>query len=273
MCNQKIWFKRWITEGYSVRQLSKQSGLSLKKMKEIKSYWMSQEPPTLTTSFETARYLIFDATYFNHERCVMVIRDSESRKVISTQYAVREDYAHTIDWFRYLQRQGLTPYSVTMDGQLKVIRAMTEVWSACIIQRCTYHIQQQGESWLRRYPKTQLARDLKSIIHKLSSIDTEHDRDIWHELFLSWRAFYSQQLQLLNPKDAIEGDTIHAYRVIENAYPNMFHYLTEKRVPRTSNALEGYFSHLKRLYRNHAGLRKIHLNQYLSWYIFFKNMS
>lgn len=258
-------------EGYSLRQLSIQTGFSVRKLKDIKSYWLSQDPPTITTSFVTNKYLIFDATYFNHERCMMVIRDSETKKVIATKYAVREDYDHTRSWFSELQTRGLNPYSITMDGQIKVIDALLEVWPTCIIQRCIYHIQRQGEAWLRRFPKTQLARDLKHILRLLANVDTTKDADRWFDTFLSWKEYYSDEIGLLSSKDRVESDTKKAYRVIDNAHSNMFHYLCNKKIPKTSNALEGYFSHLKRLYRNHAGLRRKHLNQYLSWYTYFKN--
>lgn len=201
----------------------------------------------------------------------MAIQDSDTRKIIAAQYALRESYASTIDWFRELHGQGLDPHAVTMDGQLKVIEAIREVWPHCLIQRCIYHIQRQGEMWLRRYPKTQLAKDLKHILHTLPSIKTADDQLQWHKSFDDWKEHYRTEMLLLSSRDKVEGDIIRAYRVIDHAYPHMFHYLCDASIPATSNALEGYFSHLKRLYRSHAGLWKAHLNQYLGWYIYFKN--
>lgn len=270
--NQKVWFTRWITEGYSVRQLVLQSGLSYKKITQIKAYWLTQSPPPLTPSFTQYKYLIFDATYFNHERCVMVLQDSSTHTVIAAHYALNESYVSTIDWLGDLCAQGLHPCAVTMDGQLKVIRAISEVWPQCLIQRCTYHIQRQGEMWLRRYPRTSLAKDLKDILHQLPFIRAKEGQVQWHTSFMQWKEHYSTDIVLLSSKDKVEADIIRAYRVIEHAYPHMFLYLQDNAICSTSNALEGYFSHLKRLYRNHAGIRKAHLNQYLAWYIYLKNL-
>jgi transposase-like protein len=41
--NQEIWFNWWIKEGLSVRKISRISGYSPFKIKQIKNYWLKQE--------------------------------------------------------------------------------------------------------------------------------------------------------------------------------------------------------------------------------------
>jgi len=59
--------------------------------------------------------------------------------------------------------------------------------------------------------------------------------------------------------------------LIANALPDMFHYLDDKHVPVTTNALEGFHSRLKADYRRHRGLSKEHRTKYIQWYCFFEN--
>ncbi len=54
------------------------------------------------------------------------------------------------------------------------------------------------------------------------------------------------------------------------ALPDMFYYLDDPAISSSTNGLEGYFSRLKGHYRQHRGLSRQKLNNYFSWYLFFK---
>jgi hypothetical protein len=250
--------------------MSQQSPWSQSKLKRIKNYWLNQAPPCQKTKLEDYRCLVFDGTYFNKEDCLMIFWDSELHQPLAPKIAGKESYFNTIYWFKELKRQGLKPVSITMDGQTQVIKAIRETWPDCLIQRCLYHIQRQSEMWLRRYPRTALAFDLKLIVQQLNKIKAVSHKKLWWRRYQQWKQRYSFQIRLLDPKHKVESDTIKAYRMIENAYSNMFHFLDNQRIPSTSNGVEGYFSHLKRLYRQHAGLRRPNLKNYLLWYVYLK---
>lgn len=53
------------------------------------------------------------------------------------------------------------------------------------------------------------------------------------------------------------------------ALPDMFYYLDDPAVPISTSGLEGYFSRLKRHYRQHRGLSKLKLKSYFQWYHYF----
>jgi len=58
---EKHWFKLWVCEGYSIRQLSHISGHSQFKLKQIKNYWLSKEPPALLNiNYNEIKYLLID---------------------------------------------------------------------------------------------------------------------------------------------------------------------------------------------------------------------
>jgi hypothetical protein len=54
------------------------------------------------------------------------------------------------------------------------------------------------------------------------------------------------------------------------ALPDMFHYLDDPAIPITTNGIESYISRLKSHYRQHRGLSKNKLENYFSWYLFYK---
>ena len=62
-----------------------------------------------------------------------------------------------------------------------------------------------------------------------------------------------------------------SYTTIKRALPNMFHYLSNAKIPRTTNGIEGYFSHLKNHLDIHRGLTVKHRINFIKWYIYFTN--
>ena len=62
-------------------------------------------------------------------------------------------------------------------------------------------------------------------------------------------------------------------RHIENALPDMFYYLDDKNIPKTTNGLEGRFNFLKHHLNSHRGLSKSKRKNYFDWYLSTKFIS
>ena len=62
-----------------------------------------------------------------------------------------------------------------------------------------------------------------------------------------------------------------SYSSIKSALPNMFHYLKNANIPRTTNGIEGFFSHLKNHLDIHRGLTTKNRMNFIKWYIFLTN--
>ena len=62
---EHVWFKRWIVEGYSVRQLTQQSEHSRNKLYRVINHWLSKIPPEYELTLEKHQYLIFDGTFLH----------------------------------------------------------------------------------------------------------------------------------------------------------------------------------------------------------------
>jgi hypothetical protein len=61
-----------------------------------------------------------------------------------------------------------------------------------------------------------------------------------------------------------------SYFTIKRALPNMFHYLTNSKIPSTTNGIEGFFSHLKNHLDLHRGMTIKHRANFIKWYIYQK---
>lgn len=56
-----------------------------------------------------------------------------------------------------------------------------------------------------------------------------------------------------------------------NAIPHLFSYINDCEIPKTTNELEGYFTHLKEKLTLHKGLRFEKRKSFIKWYLHFKN--
>lgn len=173
---QQSWFKLWINEGFSIRQIMSISGHSASTLKRINRHWLEQPIPTENYDLRRIKHLLLDGTYFRHEHCLIVFMDNESGKIIGHRYCGRENYESVLELAAMLKAKGLCPISVTLDGHQGVIRALKETWPDIKIQRCLYHIEHQGQMWLRTYPKTEAGKALKALLGGLAHIITSDGR-------------------------------------------------------------------------------------------------
>ncbi|MCX6011841.1 MAG: transposase [Chloroflexi bacterium] len=199
------------------------------------------------------------------------LMDATNQKIIETRYVKKESYKDTYPWFMSLKQRGLEPEFITTDGELSIMSAMRLVWPQAILQRCLYHIQHEGMRWLRSYPKTEAGKELRDMLSRLSWIKTIQERDAFIKSYRSWLNKYRSFVSSLSPTTVAHKDLKKTMSLINNALPDIFHYLDDQNIHSTTNALEGFHSRLKLAYRRHRGLSKDHRISYLRWYCYFTN--
>ncbi len=197
--------------------------------------------------------------------------DAINQRIISHAYTKKEGYTSAYSLFSSLRDEGLNPHYITMDGEKSVIRAINEVWPQTYIQRCLYHIQREGMRWLRTYPKTQAGKDLRRLLMTLCKINSCEGRDEFVTRYLMWLDQYRDFVLSLPRREIAFKDLRKTMVLIYNALPDMFHYLSDKNIHKTTNTLESFYSRLKADYRKHRGLTEKHKISYLSWYCYFYN--
>jgi transposase-like protein len=258
-------------EGYSVRQLSQQSGHSTNRLYRIINHWLSMKQPQDEGSLAQYRYLIFDGTFLHRPVSLVAIMDAGSKKVISGKYGVSENSERQlVSFFQPLIESGLQPISCTVDGNPQASRVLRKLWPDIITQRCLVHIQRQGLVWCRTYPKTVYARRLRDIFLQVTRIRTKVERDRFLELVEQWEEKYGQSIASRHERGRVFSDIKRARSMLLKALPNMFHYLYNPDISFTTNGLEGYFSRMKNHYRQHRGLMKSKLPNYFDWYIYLR---
>jgi transposase-like protein len=215
--------------------------------------------------------MVYDATYFHKDGCLLNLMDATNQRIVAHRYVHKESFREAYPWFLDLRRQGLSPSFITTDGEISVLRAMKAVWPQAKKQRCLYHLQHEGMRWLRTYPKTEAGKALRTILSTLSSVRTVQEKDSFINGYQYWLSQY-KDYALWKAGPTVAGKDLRRTMVlINNALPDMFHYLEDRKVHATTNALEGFHSRLKGDYRRHRGLTKEHRIQFINWYCYFKN--
>ena len=271
--NEREWFRLWIAEGYSARQLADQSGHSPAKLYRIINYHLPQPAPLMLNDLRQCRHLILDGTYLHRPQTLIALMDGERNNVICGRYPVSESSEGQLTAFLGpLKNKGLRPRSFTVDGNPNVTRVLRKLWPGVRVQRCLIHIQRQGLSWCRTSPKTTYARKLRQLFRRVAKIRTSVDRDRFLQGVRQWEQAYFSLMQ--RPEAGkVFSDIKRAWSMLRRALPDMFHYLDDPGIPISTNALEGYFSRLKDHYRRHRGLNPKKRNNYFQWYFYFSQKS
>lgn len=268
---ERVWFERWIIEGYSVRQLCDQSGYSSSKIYRIINYWLSNPPKIDNTALLDCKYATFDGTFLHRPNSIVVLMDAQSNILLDGKFGIRENSDHQLrSFFQPIKNIGFSPKSFTLDGNPNVIRVLRNMWPETVIQRCLVHIQRQGLMWCRRFPKRTDAKHLRQLFRKITYIKTFKERDKFISDIEAWEQKYGCRLASRPERGKVFSDIKRARSMLLKALPDMFHYLDIAGVPKTTNGLEGYFSRLKQNYRNHRGLKPKKRANYFKWFFILK---
>jgi len=234
---------------------------------------LSKEPPApLQRTYKSIDYLVFDGTYFHKDGCLALFMNNASGKPIQITYIKRENYENVFPIITKMRDKGICPIAITTDGHPSVLRALKEIWPETILQRCLFHIQNQGLMWLRTFPKTDSGKELRSLYSTIARIHNAEEMMTFKINYSKWYLKHKKRIYSLPSNLVAFKDLKRAMSLVNNALPNMFHFITNKNIASTTNILEGFFSQLKHQYRNHRGLSENHKISYLKWFCYFKTL-
>lgn len=251
-------------EGYTVKQLVRESGHSRWKIQKILHWYLDHPPagPALTE----VKQCIIDGTYLDRKTGIVVVMDGSKHAIIYGRFGITEGPRGMAVLCHELVRRGCQPLSATIDGSPSVRQALLTCWPRLIIQRCIVHVQRQGLMWCRRYPKSTAAKRLRKIFLKVTDIDSCKERDNFLSEVEAWERRFGPSIASAKETGWVMSDLKRARSMLLKALPNMFHFLDDPRIPDTTNALEGYFSRLKDRYHDHRGLSPERRAAYFQWY-------
>ncbi len=274
--NREVWFREWIVGKQTFAQLVAKSGYSERTLKYYFYDYLACYPQWNIQRREKVNLLI-DGTYFSNKVCLVLYRDNTVKATVLYRLTDGEWEEELREDLENLQQAGIVIESVTCDGLSNILKAVRKSSPETIIQRCLAHIERETKIWLTKQPQSEAGYKLKQIIQCLSKITNREQWGYWIVAVVRW---YEEYKDFVNEK-TYKPDTNRywfthrnvrkAFIHIKRALPDMFHYLDNPRIPKTTNGLESFFGHLKQNISLHRGLSKEHYKNYIKWYLYFKS--
>ena len=207
--------------------------------------------------------LLIDGTYFSNDICLIVYRDNTIKFTQLYRLTSGEYYREIKEDLDNLQSLNINIESITCDGHRAILKAIKLSCKDVILQRCVVHIERECRIWLTTNPKSITGSELLLIIKKLSLVKNHYQSHQWIMELYNW---YEKHKDFVNEKSySIDTNRYwykhktvrRAFVHIKNALPNMFQYLFNERVPKSTNGLESFFGHLKSHLLLHKKLYKM----------------
>jgi len=274
--NREIWFREWIVGKQTFSQLVSKSGHSERSLKRYFYDYLNRYPVWHISTSSRVNLLI-DGTYFANKICLILYRENNIKATLFYRLSDGEWEEELREDINNILSLGIIIESVTCDGLRNILRAIRKSSPETIIQRCLAHIQRESLIWLTKRPKSNAGVELRKIVRLLHTID---NRDKWGYWVVDIMLWYEKYKDFVNTKTYkpytkrywfTHKNVRKAFIHIKRALPDMFHYLDNSRIPKTTNGLEAFFGHLKQNISIHRGLSKEHYKNYLKWYLFFKS--
>lgn len=210
--------------------------------------------------------------------CLVLYRDETVRTTLFYRLTDDEWEDQIREDIENLQLAGIEIESVTSDGGRNIIKAVKKACPNAVRQRCLAHIQRECLIWITKHPQSEAGQELRKIVCQICAIKTNNDKLQWVSDFNSWCVKYEEYLNEKTFKEESHREWYthkmvrRAYVHIKKALPDMFRFLENSRIPKTTNALESFFGHLKENITLHRGMSYKHYQNYVKWYLYFRNM-
>lgn len=274
--NRFKWFKDWVLGRQTILQISHQSGYSPRTLQSYFDLYLSKRPVFHIKPSEKVNLLI-DGTYFANKLCLVLYRDNHIKFTQLYRITDGEWYDEIKEDLTNLISLGLQIESITCDGHKSVLKAIRSADKTIVVQRCVVHIQRMCRIWLTSRPQSLAGLELLAVINKIHLIETTHQWGYWVVELINWNEKHKEFIgeKSFNPETGRywykHKMVRRSFVVIKRALPNMFHYLNNPRIPKSTNGLESFFGHLKGHLEIHRGLTQKHFKAYIQWYLWLKN--
>jgi transposase-like protein len=274
--NRFVWFERWILGKQTIRQIVRQSGYSEKSLRRWFDDYLRHYPQWEIRRSEKLNLMI-DGTYFENKLCLVLYRDNNVKATIMYRLTDGEWEEELREDLENILSLGIEIESVTTDGARNIIKAVNRACPTAKVQRCVIHIQRECLIWLTRHPKSDAGVELRRIVRVLHLIESKQQWGEWMVSLMRWHERHKEYIETKSRK--AESDSYwfthkmvrRAFVHIRRALPDMFHYLDNPDIPKSTNSLEAFFGHLKQNISLHRGLSKEHYRNYVKWYLYFRN--
>lgn len=272
-----VWFEDWVLGKQTLDKICERSGYSKSKIQRLFKHYLNA-PPVFSIPQKQSVHIIIDGTYFTKDICLIVYRNSEIKCTQLYRLSDQERHEEIREDLENIRALNINIKSITSDGHAAILKAIKKVFKNTVVaQRCVVHIQRMSRIWLTKSPKSIVAKELLEITQRIHLITTHEQRLYWLRSLYDWDVAHKQfinekSLNLLTMRTWYTHKIIRKVRhLLIRAFPDMFHYIDDNKIHKSTNALESFFGHLKDNLSIHRGLTYEHRKNFIRWYLFLRN--
>lgn len=266
--------------GWTLHQLAAYLGCSARSVQK-RIHRALELPLPITTMSSSSGILVVDATWNHRQWCLLLYRDT-SGLILTHRFDGGERSESYLEDLAGLQRAGYQPKAIVSDGHNALLKALNQVFPGVPQQRCLLHLHRQCLLWLTQQPKTLAGQSLRYLVNQLLQVQSIEEARQWNLLLDSWYELFTNVLQektfASQPTPGQRSwwythkSLRKAWRLLKNAQPNLWLWLIQPDIPKTTNLLEGGTNApIKRLLHRHSGLHPERQKLAIAWWIFFQN--
>jgi hypothetical protein len=199
---------------------------------------------------------IADTTFFTRGYGVTVFRDPIKKKNLVWKEVHSETPGQYKQLKNELELKGVILKAIVLDGK----RGIREVFSDIPIQMCQFHQVAIVVRYLTRHPQLEAGKELKQIALQLTKCTEKKFKDLLDAWYNKWKDFLKEKTTnpITDKWHYTHKRLRSAHRSLKTNLPYLFTYqkYPELNMPNTCNSLDGSFTTLKNLLRNHRGMNR-----------------
>lgn len=274
--NRLVWFRKWVLGKQTIEDIARECGYSARQVHRWFDEYLDSFPSwTMNTSRQI--YLLIDGTYYSDGHCLILYRAENLKRTIFYRFTTHEDDDEIASDLISIRDLGYDVIGITTDGGDNIIRAVQYVFPNVPRQRCVVHVQRDCLASITQRPRFTEAKLFRNLIQVLSIVKTNNDKLWWLSMYARWvedneeYVFQKAIVSYSHQEYYVHNDLRKAYIHLKRALPNLFTYIEHPGVPKTTNALEAFFGHVKDQIRLHRGLAESRIDNFIKWFLFFND--
>jgi len=281
-------FKEWVLETLTLGYLSRRTGIAYQTLSlrfsqflnltlDPHIYFLKLKDKLAAEGVLLGGHLLLDGDWFHHERCVVVYKDWETRRILLWRFADGEFKDNIASDINFLTTNGYPLKGVTSDWHGGAVAAVTSLNIPELPhQRCLVHTQLFGERLLTQHPETEAGRQLLEIVYQLNSIKSLPESGVWIAWLKRWGVRHEGMLFQKSYGDGgkrwwyTHGSLRRVYYSLIHTLDHLFLYLKFPPLPKDTNCVEGFFSQLDSKLGRHRGQTQKRREEFIAWYLFLR---
>ena len=251
---KNIW-KDYVFHKQTFRELEHKHNLDKRTVRKLLEKYESPEKTHNPRKVD----MVVDATYFglrkeNTSWCLIVFRCPKSKENLWWRFCDTETTSVYREGREHLEKLGYIILSVTGDG----FGGIRQAFYGIPFQMCHVHMERLVVKGTTKNPQTEAGQVLLALARTLKETDTKTFSLRLGKFFDKYRVFLNEKT--IHPLSGKSSFTHEGVRFALNSLIRfksfLFTYKQNKNISRTTNSLEGHFSHINRVTSIHRGLSK-----------------